>query len=56
MEAARWFGQPELYGIILGLLAAGAITSLIFSLWLRAALAKLTAGFVAEDAAAAPAS
>jgi Na+-driven multidrug efflux pump len=36
--AAQRSGAPALYGMVLGLLAAGAISSLIFYLWLRAAL------------------
>jgi len=51
MELARRLGQPELYGILLGLVAVGAITSLVFSIWLRVTLAKLIAGFGAADAA-----
>ena len=38
MRIAASFGQPGLYGLIFGLIAAGGLTSGIFYLWLRAAL------------------
>jgi Na+-driven multidrug efflux pump len=37
---ARQAGQPELYGLIVGLLAAAAVSSVVFFAWLRAALAR----------------
>ncbi len=37
---ARTTGHPELYGLLAGLLAAGAISSAAFSLWLRRSLAR----------------
>jgi Na+-driven multidrug efflux pump len=39
MAAARALGQQPLYGLIVGLLVAAAISSVVFYVWLRAALA-----------------
>jgi Na+-driven multidrug efflux pump len=43
MLAARAVGQEPLYGLIVGLLIAAAISSVIFYFWLRAALAAAVA-------------
>ena len=40
MAAARRLDQPELYGLIVGTLAAAGISSGVFQLWLRAALPR----------------
>ena len=37
--AGRQTGQPELYGVLIGLLAAAAIVSVVFWIWLNRALA-----------------
>ena len=36
--AAEWFGQPQLYGMLIGLLTAAGLSSMTFALWLRRAL------------------
>lgn len=38
MRVARLSGEPALYGLLLGTLAAAAISSLVFYLWLHSAL------------------
>ncbi|MCP3979851.1 MAG: MATE family efflux transporter [bacterium] len=43
--AAERAGQPALYGLIFGLLAAAGLASVAFSLWLRAALYGRSAQF-----------
>jgi Na+-driven multidrug efflux pump len=44
MRIAASLGQPSLYGLLAGLLAAAAIASAVFALWLRAALPKPSSG------------
>jgi len=46
---ARQMGQPTLYGLIVGLLAAAATSSVLFFVWLRRALARAE-----QDGPAAP--
>jgi Na+-driven multidrug efflux pump len=38
MRVARAYGQPNLYGILIGLVVVAVISSLLFSAWLRRAL------------------
>ncbi len=40
LRVASALSQPPLYGLIVGLMLAGAIPSLAFWLWLRAALPR----------------
>jgi uncharacterized protein (DUF2062 family) len=40
MLAAEAAGQPPLYGIIAGTLLAGAVSSVLFYVWLRSALRR----------------
>jgi putative MATE family efflux protein len=39
-RAAVWLGQPQLYGMLTGLLGAAALSSAAFALWLRRALPR----------------
>ena len=48
MRVARSMGQPELYGLLVGLIAVGAVSSTIFMAWLRAALPTARAEAAAE--------
>ena len=38
LRLAEQLGHPEIYGLVVGLLIAAAVSSLVFYLWLRAAL------------------
>ena len=44
LHVAGAFDQAPLYGLILGLLVAGTVSSLVFYLWLLAGLTRLRAG------------
>ena len=44
LVSAREMAQPPLYGLIVGMLLAGAISSAGFSVWLRAALPRQAPG------------
>ena len=45
---ATTMGEPQLYGLIVGLLVVGVISSGAFSLWLHLALHAKEREFVAE--------
>jgi Na+-driven multidrug efflux pump len=47
--AARWMGQPPLYGMIVGLLLAAAVASALFYGWLRLALTRSTGALRPAD-------
>ena len=49
MGAARAFGQPPLFGLLFGLLAATAVSSSIFLVWMERALARLKAPAAATE-------
>ena len=38
LRLAEQLGHPGIYGLVVGLLIAAAVSSLVFYLWLRAAL------------------
>ena len=48
VRLATGMGQPQLYGLIVGLLVVGTVSSGAFSLWLRAALQAKERYFAAE--------
>ena len=53
MQVARGIGEPPLYGLIVGLLLAATVSSVLFALWLRAALpAPADEGMALEPALA----
>jgi Na+-driven multidrug efflux pump len=48
IRTAAGMGQPQLYGLMIGLMLVAAITSGIFAGWLRAALQAMERQFAAE--------